>query len=110
MAGVDFRVLPEDVATAAVNCDSTASELQVQLASLKAYVVSLEGQWLGIASQTFAELMADYDAFSTMLNDALTDIGSGLRGNFVNYTDAESSNIGNLQAVHGEIPGGAGFK
>jgi WXG100 family type VII secretion target len=108
-AGFDFRVLPDDVVAAASNCDATAGNLQTQLAALKSYVVGLEAQWQGIAAQTFAALMADYDTFSIMLNNALTDIGSGLRGNYVNYTDAENSNISSLQQVHGEIPGGAGF-
>jgi WXG100 family type VII secretion target len=108
-AGVGFRVLAHDVEAAAADCDVTASELQEQLAALKSYVVSLEGQWLGIASQTFAQLMADYDRYSAMLNHALTDIGTGLRGNSHNYVDAETSNVGNLTAMHNTIPNGVGF-
>jgi hypothetical protein len=41
-----------------------------------------------------------------MLHDALTDIGSGLRGNYVNYTQAEEDNIRQLVTVDGAIPGG----
>ncbi|WP_405883131.1 WXG100 family type VII secretion target [Streptomyces sp. NBC_01136] len=101
----DFRVLPQDVQDAATSCDATANEVQAQLQELKSYVQGLEAEWNGIASQTFAALMTDYDIFSTMLENALRDIGSGLRGNYVNYTDAEDANIRGLTSVHGTIPG-----
>jgi hypothetical protein len=68
-------------------------------------VESLGSEWLGIAATTFQDLMTDYNVFSTMLENALRDIGSGLRGNYVNYTDSESANIQSLVAVNGEIPG-----
>ena len=105
MSSTDFRVGPGDLAQAAVNCDSTASELGQQLASLQRYVINLEAVWQGISAQTFSELMNDYQTYSTMLQNALTDIGSGLRGNYVNYRDAEQTNISNLQNVNGELPG-----
>jgi WXG100 family type VII secretion target len=107
--GSDFKAPPGDISTAATNCDATASEIGQQLSALAAWVNELEGMWLGIASQTFNELMNDYNVYSTMLQNALTDIGSGLRGNYVNYTDAEQTNINNLQTVNGELPG-ANFK
>lgn len=103
--GSDFKAPPGDISAAAVNCDTTASELGQQLDALKSWVMDLEGQWLGIASQTFSALMNDYQVYSNMLQNALTDIGSGLRGNYVNYTDAEQTNINNLQNVNGELPG-----
>jgi len=103
--GTDFKVGPEDLAQSATNCDNTAEELGTQLNALKAWVEDLETQWLGIASQTFSALMNDYQIYSTMLQNALTDIGSGLRGNYVNYTGAEQTNISNLQKVNGELPG-----
>ncbi len=110
VTGDRFKVTPEDVTTAASNCDTTAANLDAQLASLKNYVVALEGTWQGIAATTFSSLMTDYDTYSRMMHDALTDIASGLRGNYVNYTDAETANINSLQTVNGSIPGGAGFR
>ncbi len=104
-SGIDYKVTPADVVAAATSCDNTAAELQTQLAELKSYVVSLEEEWRGIAAQTFTALMADYDVYSNMLQNALTDIGSGLRGNYVNYDDTENQNIRNLQQVNGQIPG-----
>ena len=50
-------------------------------------------------------LMTDYDIFGRMMHDSLVDIASGLRGNFVNYTDTETTNINSLVSVNGDIPG-----
>jgi len=100
-----FGVTPDEIATAASSCDSTSANLSEQLSTLKQYVGNLEADWKGIASTTFSSLMADYQIYSTMLHDALTDIASGLRGNYVNYTDSEQTNINNLQEVGGQLPG-----
>ena len=35
----------------------------------------------------------------------MKNIGSGLRGNYVNYTTAEEQNIAQLVAINGDIPG-----
>ncbi len=105
-AGDKFRVIPADVQAAAGNCHSTADELRAQLDTLRAYVESLGAQWIGIAAGAFTALMTDYQTFATMLENALNDIGSGLTGNEVNYSDAETANRNSLANVHGEIPGG----
>jgi WXG100 family type VII secretion target len=101
-----FGVLPVEVQTAAKSCGTTADQVQGQLQALKSFVQNLEGEWQGIAAQTFQSLMTDYDIYSTMLENALRDIGQGLTGNYVNYTDAENANISSLVSVNGDIPGG----
>ncbi len=101
----NFQATPQDISQAAASCDSTAQEIQGQLASLKSYVVGLEAWWGGIAANTFQELMALYDTYSAMLNQALTDIGSGLRGNFVNYTDSEHANLNKVNVLLTELQG-----
>ncbi len=83
----------------------TAGEIQAQLATLKSYVISLESMYHGVAATTFQSLMQDYDAYGRMLNNALTDIGSGLRGTYVNYSDTENQNIANLVPINNDIPG-----
>jgi WXG100 family type VII secretion target len=98
-------VTPEMVADAAASCDTTATEIDGELANLRAYVVQLQAVWHGVAAGQFDILMHDFDVFGRMLHDALTDIGSGLRGNFHNYVDAEQANINSLVAVNGDIPG-----
>jgi WXG100 family type VII secretion target len=101
----DYSVTPDDISAAAAAATNTANEIADQLAALKGYVQSFEAGWQGIAATAFQSLMNDYDVFAQMLNNALTDIASGLRGNYVNYTDAEQQNISNLQKVNGAIPG-----
>jgi WXG100 family type VII secretion target len=103
--GTPFKVTPEYVLGAATSCDSTAGQIQTQLATLKTYVVNLEALWGGIAADKFSALMTDYDIYAQMLHNALVDIASGLRGNYVNYKDTEQQNIDNLVAVNGDIPG-----
>jgi WXG100 family type VII secretion target len=103
--GTTFTVTPEYVLGAANSCDSTAGQIQTQLATLKSYVVSLEAMWKGIAADAFNKLMTDYDIYAQMLHNALVDIASGLRGNYVNYKDTEQQNINNIVAVNGNIPG-----
>jgi WXG100 family type VII secretion target len=98
-------VTPEMVSDAAGSCDSTATEIDGELAALRSYVVDLQTIWHGVASAQFDILMHDFDVFGRMLHNALSDIGSGLRGNFVNYVDAEDANIASLKAVDGDIPG-----
>ncbi len=102
---MDFKVTPEYITNAAANCDATAGEIQAQLATLKSYVINLESMYHGVAATTFQSLMQDYDAYGRMLNSALTDIASGLRGTYVNYTDTENRNIANLMPINGDIPG-----
>jgi WXG100 family type VII secretion target len=96
-----FKVTPDEVTNYANACNSTATEIQGQLQSLKAYVQNMEDWWQGIASTTFQGLMTEYDTYSAMLYNALTDIGSGLSGNEVQYSETEKANqttINNIQS------------
>ncbi|MFE9191943.1 WXG100 family type VII secretion target [Micromonospora sp. NPDC007208] len=99
------QVTPQMVTEAAASCDSTNAEIDAELASLRSFVVNLQAQWHGVASDQFNALMTDFDIYGKMLHNALSDIGSGLRGNAVNYVDTEISNINSLVAVNGDIPG-----
>jgi WXG100 family type VII secretion target len=98
-----FNVTPEYVSQAAAACQSTAGDIQEQLASLQTYIVNMEGWWKGIASTTFQELMTEYSTYSAMLYNALTDIGSGLNGNYVNYTDTENANIATITSIQSAL-------
>ena len=101
----NLQVTPEYISVAAGNCNTTATNIDQALATLKAYVMDVQSIWHGVASQTFGGLMTDYDIYGRMLHDALVDIGSGLQGNFVNYEGTETANINSLIAVNGSIPG-----
>ncbi|WP_422747575.1 WXG100 family type VII secretion target [Micromonospora sp. WMMD1219] len=98
-------VTPEMLNSGAASCDATASAVQSDLADLRNYVVGLQATWHGVAARQFEQLMHDFDTFGNMLNDALTDIGSGLRTNYVNYVESETANINSLIAVNQDIPG-----
>jgi WXG100 family type VII secretion target len=99
-----FQVTAEYLADAATQCDSTASTVSDQLASLKSYVVGMEDWWQGIAAGTFQSLMSEYDLCSVALNDALTGIANGLRGNWGNYTQVEQTNNVNIQRIQEGLP------
>lgn len=100
-----YGVTPHDLEQASANVNQTAESISSQLSDIRGLVVQLEDQWRGVASNTFNALMADYDAYAKMLNQALTDIASGLHRTYVNYTISENDNISNLQSVSGSIPG-----
>jgi len=100
-----FKLTPEIINTGAVACDTTAQNVAEQLNSLKGYVTMLQTEYKGIAAETFGVLMTDFDIYAGMLNLALTGIGSGLRGNYINYSIAEEEAIKNLVGIDGDIPG-----
>jgi WXG100 family type VII secretion target len=99
------NVTPEMVTAAAASCDSTVADIDRELASLKSYVTQMHSIWGGVAADQWNALMTDFDIYGRMLHNSLTDIASGLRGNAVNYVDAEMANIQQLQTVNGDIPG-----
>jgi WXG100 family type VII secretion target len=105
----DFQVTPEMLAAGALSCQQTAQFIDDRLSALRSYIVSLESEWQGVAKTTFDELMRNYDVYARMMHNSLTDIGSGLRGNMVNYVDAEGVNVRQLAGVDGHaMPGQAG--
>jgi WXG100 family type VII secretion target len=98
-----FKVTPQMISDAAASCDSTAGDVNDRLAGLKSYVATMEGIWHGVAQDTFQALMQEWDGLARMLHDALTDIASGLRGNYVNYTDTEQANLKSVNAIRGSL-------
>lgn len=104
VGGVTYRVTPEYLANASSNTATTAAEIAGQLTELKTYVTSLEASWQGIAHNQFQTLMAEYDIYARMLNDALEGISKGLQGNYVNYKDSEQQNLNNLAALGEDLP------
>lgn len=106
VGGVTYKVTPEYLSNAATSTTNTATEIDGILAQIRSYVVSLEASWQGVAYNTFQTLMAEYDIYAKMLHDSLTDIASGLRGNYVNYTESEQTNINNLQSLDSSLPAG----
>lgn len=106
MGGVTYRVTPEYLANAATDTSAAASDIRAWLDEIKTYVNSLEAVWGGITHDRFVALMNEYDLLAKMLHDALTDISSGLHGNYINYRDSEERNLTNLQNIEANMPGG----
>jgi WXG100 family type VII secretion target len=102
---MQFTTQPEDIQAAATSCQTTADLIAQQLATLRTYVEGLQAIYQGIAATTFAVLMQDYQVYAAMLYNALHDIGQGLTGNYVNYTDTEQANINSLTQINGQFPG-----
>jgi WXG100 family type VII secretion target len=101
-----YRITPEEMRNMSHQTLQTAEGIQTQLNALRLFVTDLEHQWHGVASGTFNALMADWDIYAHMLHQSLVGISDGLKGNYVNYTNSEESNISNLRTVHGQLPGG----
>jgi WXG100 family type VII secretion target len=99
-AGSGFKVTPQDVAAASTYIEGQAADIDGKIAALGSYVAGLATYWQGPAQQAFDTLMADYRTYALMLHNALTDIASGLRGNYVNYSETERSNLSNIVRVH----------
>jgi WXG100 family type VII secretion target len=97
MAG--YKVTPEYLANAATYVDARSADIEAKISALGSYAESLGVYWTGSAHNAFETLMGDYRTYATMLQNALTDIGSGLRGNYVNYSGAEATNLGNIVKV-----------
>src|ERR1700677_1821540 len=101
----NLQVTPEYVSQSAASCKNTATEIQEQLGTLKNYIMQMEGWWQGVASNTFQDLMSEYATYSAMLYNALTDIGGGLQGNYMNYTDTENGNISTISSIQTSLSG-----
>jgi WXG100 family type VII secretion target len=97
MAG--FKITPEELANAATFVDGRSADIEAKISALGAYAQGLGVYWTGSAHNAFETLMADYQTYATMLQNALTDIASGLRGNYVNYSGSEAANLANIVKV-----------
>jgi hypothetical protein len=106
-----FKVTPEFVRQAAVDCDTTAADVLVQLDNLRKFVTDLVGQvdiangpadayaWMGVTAQQFGMLMYNVDSYSRAMQSALIDIGNGLRQNYVNYVNVEAEGNVSVQNI-----------
>ncbi|MFJ3639683.1 WXG100 family type VII secretion target [Streptomyces sp. NPDC090108] len=103
VGGVHYRVTPEYLSSARSDTYTTADTIREQLAELKSYVTSLESTWGGVAHDTFNVLMQEWNVYAAMLHDALTDIGKGLDGTYVNYIGSEEQNIKTLQGLGADL-------
>jgi WXG100 family type VII secretion target len=100
----NFQITPEYLSQASASCNSVNNEVQEQLASLQQYVIQTEDWWQGIASNTFQNLMIEYNRCAAALQNALTGIANGLQGNWGNYTQNEQANTTAIQQIESGLP------
>ncbi|MEU6341915.1 WXG100 family type VII secretion target [Streptomyces sp. NPDC046977] len=97
--GVFYNTTPAELKSKATDIRTTQEVVQGKLDNLKSYVVGLEGVWGGIASNTFQQLMQEWDTHAAHLQQALLAIATGLDGSADNYIQSEQSNISNIHNV-----------
>jgi WXG100 family type VII secretion target len=97
--GVLYHTTPEDLKAKAVDIRNTEQTVQAELDRLKNYVIGLEASWKGVASNTFQELMREWDTYAAQLQNALLAISNGLTGTADNYLSGEHSAVTNLKGV-----------
>ncbi|MGW1045353.1 WXG100 family type VII secretion target [Streptomyces sp. NPDC002547] len=97
--GVYYNTTPAELKSNATDIRNTQEVVQSELDNLKSYVVGLEGVWGGIASNTFQELMQQWDTHAAQLQQALLAIATGLDGSADNYISSEQSNVANIHNV-----------
>jgi ESAT-6 family protein len=98
-----FDTIPEEMHSVAGQTRAAAVNLDAGLSSLMSYCLSLEG-WVGDASGTFQNLMAQFKTSATKLNEALTNIAQELDQNAANYELGESTNNKQILSVAGSLP------
>jgi WXG100 family type VII secretion target len=99
--GITFQMLQDGNKA----CTQAVSDIDGELASMRAYVSELAADWLGASSMQYQNLMTDFDKYGQMLNDSLNGIADGLLGNYHNYTTTESAIESTMKTVNGVIPG-----
>jgi len=90
--------------TGAADCDTTAGQVDGQLASLRGYIQEVETFWQGSAGGQFQVLMTEFDRLGRELNQALHGISTTLRQNADMYDVTDSTNAGNVSSMMGELP------
>ena len=87
-----YKVTPEILTQAGVDCDTVAGDIDAELQALRGYVQELITLWQGVAPVSFAGMMERYDKDAISLNTALTGIAQALRVTAAQYAAGEDAN------------------
>ncbi|OLT13584.1 hypothetical protein BJF78_21725 [Pseudonocardia sp. CNS-139] len=77
--------------------------VQADLATLRARLQPLTGEWRGEAATAFGGLMARWDAEARTLNEALRAIGESIKGSGAGYQAAEQQHTGDMSAIRAAL-------
>ncbi|SEG92005.1 WXG100 family type VII secretion target [Actinacidiphila yanglinensis] len=102
--GVLYHATPDDLKTHAHDIASTQQTIMGEIAALRTYVVQMEDIWQGYASNTFQDLMTDWDRYANKLGEVLGEISTALVGSADTYAKAEHANHTVLAAASASLP------
>jgi 6 kDa early secretory antigenic target len=98
-----FGTTVEEMARAGQHVLGVDTEVQADLAALRAQLVPLQGAWLGEAATAFAGLMDRWDADARSLSEALRAIGEAIQGSGRTYQQQEESQSAGLSAIRAAL-------
>lgn len=102
--GVLYHATPDDLKAHAQDIASTQHNIMGEVADLRNYVVHMEDMWKGYASNTFQDLMTEWDQFAGKLSEVLGEISTALVGSADNYAKAEHTATNVLSNVSAALP------
>ena len=86
-----FRTSAEEMAAASKHVLDVNSQLQQQLASLRAQLSTLDATWDGPAKNAFSDLMAQWDQDARKINDNLRGIGEQIGASGTTYSQQDQA-------------------
>ncbi|SEO71558.1 WXG100 family type VII secretion target [Actinacidiphila rubida] len=102
--GVLYHATPDDLKDHAHDIATTQQTIIGEIAALRSYAVQMEDIWKGYASNTFQDLMTEWDRFAHRLGNVLGEISTSLVGSADNYARAEHANTTVLSGVSASMP------
>lgn len=102
--GVLYHATPDDLKDHAHDIATAQQAIKGEISALRSYVVQMEDAWKGYASNTFQDLMTDWDQYATRLGEVLGEISTALVGSADTYANAEHANTTVLTHVSASMP------
>ena len=99
-----FGTTVEEMARAGQHVLDVNTEVQADLAAVRAQLAPLQGAWAGEAATAFTALMARWDVDARALSEALQAIGEAIQGSGRTYQrqeEAQSTGLSTIRAALG---------
>lgn len=87
-----FHVDTDSLAAKSADVQNTVARLQAEVNAMQAGLRSLESEWQGQASTNFQQLVTDWRATQTKVEESLVSINQALSVATDQYTQAELNN------------------
>lgn len=102
--GVLYHATPDDLKNHAHDIATTQQTIMGEISALRSYVVQMEDIWKGYASNTFQDLMTEWDRYANRLSNVLGEISTALVASADNYAGAEHTNNTLLTNASASMP------